>query len=83
MRKNAKLKERQKWANEKPKLDNARKLRGIYFIDPEDKDFTETVKNARKNLETPMVLAMLCKTSKTCNQVHSHRFGCDEGESQR
>ena len=33
---NAKLKERQKWSNEKPQLDNARKLRGIYFIDPED-----------------------------------------------
>ena len=36
---NAKLKEKQKWSNEKPKHDNARKLRGIYFIDPEDKDF--------------------------------------------
>ena len=33
----------------KPKLDNARRLRGIYFIDPEDKDLTETDKNARKN----------------------------------
>ena len=30
---NAQLKERQKWSHEKPKLDNARKLRGIYFID--------------------------------------------------
>ena len=29
-------KEKQEWANEKPKLDNARRLRGIYFIDPED-----------------------------------------------
>ena len=27
-------KEKQKWAIEKPKLDNARKLRGIYFIGP-------------------------------------------------
>ena len=35
---NAQLKERQKWSHEKPKLDNARKLRGIYFIDPEDKE---------------------------------------------
>ena len=37
--KNAKLKERQKWSHEKSQLDNARKLRGIYFIDPEDTEF--------------------------------------------
>ena len=34
MGKNAKLKEKQKWSNEKFHLKNARKLRGIYFIDP-------------------------------------------------
>ena len=39
------------------------KLRGIYFIDPEDKEFKETIKNARKKLETAMALAMPCKTS--------------------
>ena len=54
----------QKWSHEKPKLDNARKLRGIYFIDPEDKEFKETIKNACKKLETPMAPAMPCKTSK-------------------
>ena len=27
------------WRTEKPKLDNARRLRGIYFIDPEDKEY--------------------------------------------
>ena len=32
-----KLKEKQKWSNEKLHLENARKLRGIYFIDPEGK----------------------------------------------
>ena len=31
----SKRKEKQKWAIEKPKLDDARRLRGIYFIDPE------------------------------------------------
>ena len=61
---NAQLKERQKWSHEKPKLDNARKLRRIYFIDPEDEEFKETIKNARKKLETPMAPAMPCKTSK-------------------
>ena len=35
---------------EKPGLDNARRLRGIYFIDPEDKEFKETIKNARKKI---------------------------------
>ena len=30
----AQRKEKQKWAVEEPKLDNARRLRGIYFIDP-------------------------------------------------
>ena len=64
MGKNAKLKERQKWSHEKPQLDNARKLRGIYFIDPEDKEFKETIKNARKKLETPVAPAMPCKISK-------------------
>ena len=66
MGKNAKLKERHKWSDEEPKLDNARRLRGIYFIDPEDKEFKETIKSARKKLETPMAPAMPCKTSKTC-----------------
>ena len=35
MGKNAKLTEKQKWSEEKIHLDNARKLRGIYFIDLE------------------------------------------------
>ena len=63
--KNAKLKEKQKWSNEKLHLENARKLRGIYLIDPEDKEFKETIKNARKKLETPVAPAMPCKT---CNK---------------
>ena len=60
---NAKLREKHQWAIEKPKLDNAGRLRGIYFIDPEDKEFKETIRNARK-METPMAPAMLCKTCK-------------------
>ena len=30
----------------------------------EDKEFKETIKNARKKLETPVAPAMPCKTSK-------------------
>ena len=36
--------EKQKWAIEKPKLDNAKRLCGIYFIDPEDEEFKPTEK---------------------------------------
>ena len=64
MGRNAQLKEKQKWSHEEPKLDNVRKFRGIYFIDPEDKKFKETIKNARKKLETAMAPAMPCKTRK-------------------
>ena len=60
----ATLREKHKWAIEKPKLDNARRLRGIYFIDPEDKEFKETSRNARRNMETPMAPDMPCKTCK-------------------
>ena len=61
---NAELREKQKWSNEKPKSDNARRLRRICFIDPEDKKLKETIKNARRQLETPMAPAMPCKTCK-------------------
>ena len=64
MGKNATLKEEQKWSHETLHLDNARKLRGIYFIDP-DKEFKDTIKNARKKLETPVALAMPCKNVKS------------------
>ena len=53
-----------KWSNEKLHLEYERKLRGIYFIDPEDTEVKETIKNARKKLETPMAPAMPCKTCK-------------------
>ena len=44
-----KCKAEAKWLIEKPKLDNARRLRGIYFIDPEDKEFKETMKIVARN----------------------------------
>ena len=74
---NAQLREQLKWSIEKPKLDNARRLRGIYFIDPEDKEIKETIKNARKKLETPMALAMPCKilkNSKNCGSGASNKI---------
>ena len=52
--------EKQEWAKEKPKLDNARRLRGIYFIDPDDEEHKETLKHARRKLESPVAPVMPC-----------------------
>ena len=74
MGQHAKLKEKQKWSNEKIHLENARKLRGIYFIDPEDTEFKETIKNARKKLETSMAPAMPCKIMKNGGSGASNKI---------
>ena len=74
MGKHAKLKEKQKWSNEKIHLENARKLRGIYFIDPEDEEFKETIKNARKKMETSVAPAMACKIMKNCGSDGSNKI---------
>ena len=57
------------------------KLRGIPVLDPEDKEFKETIKNARNKLETPVASAMLsCKTCKknkhgeTRSKTHDFNF---------
>ena len=44
----SKRKERQRWAIEKPRLDNARRLRGIFFIDPDADQLKRKMKNARR-----------------------------------
>ena len=43
----AQKREKQEWA----KLNNARRLRGIYFIDPNDEEYKEILKNAKRKLE--------------------------------
>ena len=90
MGKNVKLKEKQKWSNEKLHVEQARKLRWIYFIDPEDKEFKETIKNARKKLETQFAPVMPCKImKKNCGSGASNkiktRLACilEAGESTR
>ena len=47
-------------------------LRGIYFIDPED-EFKETIKNARKKLETSVAPAMPRTLLKNCGSGGSHQ----------
>ena len=46
----------------KTKLDNAKRLQGIYFIDPKDEEVKGIMKNARRMLKTPMPAAMPRKT---------------------
>ena len=74
----AKSKAKQKWAIEKPKLDNAILFRVIFFIEPEDEEFKHTMKNARRELEIPKPAAMPCKTSvncrgETCRNIGKHK----------
>ena len=54
----AQNREKQEWPREKPKLDNARRMRGIHFIDPGDAEYKEIIKNVRRKLERPMAQAM-------------------------
>ena len=61
IRKAAQNREKQEWAEEKPKLDNARKLRGIYFIDPDDREYSEILQKERRKLERFVATAMPCK----------------------
>ena len=62
---------KQRWAIEKSKLDNARQLRGIFFIEPKDEEFKLTTKAARRKLEAPMPAAMPCKVPmKSSGETH-------------
>ena len=74
MGKHAKLKEKQQWSEEKLHLENARKLRGIYFIDSEDTEFKETIKNARKKLETSVAPAVPFKIMNNCGSGASNKL---------
>ena len=60
-------------------LDNEREsVTGIYFIHPEDIEFKETMKNARKKLELRMEEAMPCKVKN-----HQHRETCVESDTRK
>ena len=83
---------KRKWTIEKPKFDNARKLRGFFFIEPEDEDFKNIMKNVRRKLEIPVLAAMPCKTpinsgGETCCGIGKHRtkYACvvEADESKR
>ena len=88
----AKKKAKQRWTIEKPKLDNARQLREIFFIEPNDEEFKLTMKAARRKLEVPMPAAMPCKIpTKSSGETHRNigkrktKYACvaDADESTR
>ena len=67
----AKKKTKQRWAIDEPKLENARQLKGILFIEPNDEEFKLTMKAARRKLEFPMPAAMPCKIpTKSSGETH-------------
>ena len=79
----AKSKAKQKWAIEKPKLDKARRLRGIFFTETDDEECKRTMQNPRRKLEIPVSAAMLCKTpvncrGETCRNIRKHetKYAC-------
>ena len=57
----SKRKAKQKGTIEITKLDNVRKLRGVFFFERKDEDIKNIMKNARRKLEIPMPAAMPCK----------------------
>ena len=57
-------------AIEKPKLDNARHSRSIFFIEP-DEELKRIIKKARRKLEIPMPAALPLGL-----QLHQHRNTC-------
>ena len=63
MSRNSKMQDRKNWAVEKH-LKNARRVRGVYFIEREDEELKEMIKNARKKLEVPAAPALPCKKHK-------------------
>ena len=82
MGKHARLKEKQKWSNEKFHLENARKLLGIYFIDTEGnftvqgEDWTKAKKSEAKS--NPIVLILQERTEFcTLSQLYA-RIRSDE-----
>ena len=83
---------KKKGAVDKPKLDNARQLRGIFFIESNDEEFKLIMKADRRKLEVPMPAAVPCKIPiKSSGETHRNirtrktKYACivDDDESTR
>ena len=60
---------------------SARRVRGIYFIDPDDQDYQETLKIVRKKLGRAMAPAMPCKRmvrASTTKVVAKQEIACQK-----
>ena len=66
---NAQQKERQKWSHEKPQLDNARKLRGIYVIDPGTRDSKRPSRMLARNGKHQWLPLCLPRQARTVSMV--------------
>ena len=53
--------EKQEWALEKPKLDNARQWRGFFLLIRQTKNTKTSIENAKRKIETLVDAAMPCK----------------------
>ena len=82
MSKAARKKEKHQWANEKPKLNNARQLRGIYFDDPEAGESKEGNKTAQRKSEVPLEAAMPLQDGCVSARGTTQKFG-KEGSTAR
>ena len=73
MGKNAKLKEKQKWSYEKPPLDNARKLRGIFSLTPSTRNLRRPLRMLARNWKyqwLPLCLAKFLRAMRIVGVVH-------------
>ena len=57
------------------------KMRRTYFIDPDDEEYEEILKNARRKLERPMAPTMPCKRQKSITTVVAKPNSASEDNS--
>ena len=76
----AKKKAKQKWATEKPKLDNARRLRGIFFFELDEEEFKRIMQAARRNVDRN-TSHVFCHAPCTCVYTHIVAQGVSSAQS--
>ena len=74
MGKHAKLKEKQKWSEEKFYVENARKLRGIYFIDPRKRNSKKLSRTRVRIWKHQWLLLCRVKILKNCGSEGSNKI---------
>ena len=74
MGKHAKLKEKQKWSEEKLHLENAQKLRGIYFFDTRTRNLKKPSRTRVRSWKHQWLLLMPCKIMKNCGSGGSNKI---------